>query len=323
MNNFKQISKKIKVLTIDNPRDPKKIKWYNIINPEKKEIKYLKENFDFEDKHLQASLSKHISQRPIVHRGKNYIFIILHFPVLGPNKQIIPGEIEFFVGHGFLISLHDGKTKALNNFFNYCREDTIFLESYNLESSAILLYEILEKLIKDSYELLDKNNVEINELEEIIFSQKQKIITAQLLKLKRNIINIRRIIQNHKNIMKKLTEMKSSLVSQNKIFNYYDSLAIHSERIWEFSETQKEIIDSLQDTSDSISSYRINNIMKTLTVVSIILMPLNLIASMLGMNLNPNPLRTSEGLNDFFITSAIMIIVGLILLLFFRKKRWL
>lgn len=323
MKNFEQISRKIKAITIDNPRDPKKIKWYNIINPGDKEIKYLKKEFNFKDKYLQASLKKITAQRPMIYQGEDYLFVILHFPVLNKEQQIVPGEIEFFIGHGYLITLHDGKTKALDDFFNYCQKDTIFLESYNLESSAILLYEILEKLIQDSYELLDKNNIEISEVEDIIFSQKQKIITAQLLKLKRNIINIRRIVQNHKNIMKKLTEMKSSLVSEEKIITYYDNLAIHSQRIWEFSETQKEIIDSLHDTSESITSDKINNIMKTLTIVSVILMPLNLIASMLGMNLNPNPLKSLSGIFDFIVISSVMIFLAIIMLIFFRKKKWL
>ncbi|MFA5644341.1 MAG: magnesium transporter CorA family protein [Patescibacteria group bacterium] len=322
MKKIKQLSKKIRVITIDNPKGAGKIEWYNIFNPEKKEIDYLKKKFSFDDKHLKSSLTKVSAQRPMIYQGKNYLFLIMHFPVL-INGRISPGEIEFFIGHGFLITLHDGKTKSLDNFFDYCQKESIFLESYQLESSAILLYEILEKLIQDSYELLDKNNIEINKVEKIIFSQKQKIITSQLLLLKSNIINIRRTVQNHKNIMKKLTEMKSSLVPTKKIISYYDLLAEHSQRIWEFSEIQKEIIESLHDTSESIMSYRINNIMKTLTVVSVILMPLNLIASMLGMNMEPNPLKTNSGLLYLIYVVIIMLFLASVMLIFFKKKKWL
>lgn len=315
MKNFEQISKKIQVLTIDNPRQPSSIKWYNIVNPEKKEIDYLKKKFNFKDKHLEASLVRISAQRPMIFEEKDYVFIILHFPVV-EKGQVIPGEIEFFVGHGYLITLHDNKIKTLNNFCEYCKNDSVFLESYSLESSAVLLYEILEKLIQDSYALLDKNNIEINKLEKGIFESEQEVITSQLLILKRNIINIRRIVQNHKNIMKKLTEMKSSLVSKEQIMKYYGTLAEHSERIWEFSDTQKEIIDSLQNTSESISDNKTNNIMKTLTVLSAILMPMNLLATILGMNLNP-------GTYPFYSVIVSMIIMAIVLLIFFRKKRWL
>ena len=211
----------------------------------------------------------------------------------------------------------------LNDFFDYCKKDSALLESYFSESSGILLYEILERLIQDSYALLDQNSIEISKTEDKIFSQKQEIITSQLLTLKRNIINIRRIIQNHTNIMKKLSEMKSSLVPQKQITKYYDNLAEHSQRIWEFSDIQKEIIESLYDTNESISNYRTNNIMKTLTVVSAILMPLNLIASVLGMNMDPNPLKTTSGVHYLITVVIIFFFLISLMLVFFRKKKWL
>ncbi|PKM91370.1 hypothetical protein CVU82_02120 [Candidatus Falkowbacteria bacterium HGW-Falkowbacteria-1] len=320
MPKFLKISKKITKVTIDNPKLPKKIEWYNILDPEKKEISFLKKEFNFDDKHLEASLVKMTAQRPMIYNGKNYLFIIMHFPVL-EKGQIVPSEIEFFVGHGFLVTLHDNKTKALKEFIEQCSEDKIFPESYKYESSAILLYEILEKLIQDSYTLLDENNIEISNVEKNIFENKQSEITSQLLILKRNIINIRRIIQNHKNIMKKLTEMESTLVPQEQIKNYYDNLAEHSQRIWEFSEIQKEIIESLHDTSESVSSYRINNIMKTLTIVSVIIMPLNLFINLFGMNFNPSP--PEENIKLFMNIILISSLSGLLLLLFFKKKKWL
>lgn len=322
MKKNSQISSKIQMVTIDNPKTPGKIEWYNILNPGKNEINYLKKQFDFEEKHLEASLTRVSAQRPMIYQGKDYLFIILHFPA-SANGKIVPGEIEFFIGHGLLISLHDGKTKALNDFFEFCKKDSVFLESYFSESSAVLLYEILNKLIQDSYLLLDKNSIDINTTEDKIFSQKQEVITSQLLTLKRNIINIRRIIQNHSNVMKKLSEMKSSLVPQKQIERYYDILAEHSQRIWEFSEIQKEIIDSLHDTNESISNYRTNNIMKTLTVVSAVLMPLNLIASVLGMNMDPNPLKTASGMNYLINVLTIFGFLLMIMLIFFRKKKWL
>ena len=318
--NFEKISKKISKITIDNPSLPRKVEWYNILDPEKKEITYLKKKFGFDDKHLELSLVNITTQRPMIYSGKNYLFITLHFPVMD-NGKVLPGEIEFFIGHGFLITLHDGKTKALKEFFKYCQDEQIFSESYKLESSAILLYEILEKLIQDSYSLLDENNIEISRVEKSIFENRLQETTSQLLTLKRNIINIRRIIQNHKNIMKKLTEMESSLDPQEQIKNYYDILAEHSQRIWEFSDIQKEIIESLHDTSESVSSYRINNIMKTLTIVSVIVMPLNLFINLFGMNFNPSP--PEENIQLFLEIIVWSSLAGLLMLLFFKKKKWL
>ncbi len=320
MGKFKQISKKIKLVEIDNPKIKGDIKWYNISDPQKKEIEYLKKEFSFDEKHLEASMVEISSQRPMIYRGSNYLFVILHFPVT-EKGQIVPSEIEFFIGHGFLVTLHDKKIKALNDFFESCKDNSIFLESYKLESSSILLYEILEKLIENSYSLLDENNIEINEIEKKIFSQEQKIVTSELLRLKSNIINIRRIVQNHKNIMKSLTEMKSSLVPPKQLKGYYEILLEHSHRIWEFSDIQKERIESLHHTSESIMSYKINTIIKTLTIFSVILMPLNLFVNLFGMNLAPSPIESN--LVSFIWIITAIIFLSLIMMLFFKKKKWL
>ena len=305
---------------IDNPKIKKDLSWYNIVNPEKKEINFLKENFNFSEKHLDLSLTTTIAQRPAIYKGDDYLFIILHFPIM-VNGKIEPGEIEFFMSHKLLITLHNGKIEALNNFFKKLSEDKIFSETYKYESSTILLYEILEALISDSFKLLDENNIEITKVENDIFASKQKPITEKLLTLKRSIINIRRIVQNHKNIMKKLSEMKSSLVPQEQIRSYYDTLAEHSQRIWEFSEIQKEIIESLHQTSESITSYRINNIMKTLTVVSVLIMPLNLFVNLFGMNVDPSPMQANTPL---FINIILTItIMAIFFLMLFKRKKWL
>jgi magnesium transporter len=320
MNNVKKISKKINKIMIDNPEIKKELDWYNVLNPEKKEIKYLKKNFGFSEKHLELSLTTAVSQRPAIHKGEDYLFIILHFPVMIDGK-IEPGEIEIFMSHKLLVTLHDGKTEALTKFFRKLSEDQIFSESYKYESSTVLLYEILQALIEESFHLLDQNNIEITKIENYIFASRQKPITQKLLTLKRSIINIRRIVQNHENIMKKLSEMESSLVPQEQIRSYYDTLAEHSQRIWEFSEIQKEIIESLHQTSESITSYRINNIMKTLTVVSVLIMPLNLFVNLFGMNVDPSPMQANTPLFINIITTVA--VMAIILLLFFKKKKWL
>ena len=318
---YKKISKNIEQLIIDNPKTPnKEVVWLNITNPGKKDLEFLRKKYNFDPKHLQASSAEVVAQRPKVNRGKNYLFMILHFPVF-EKESVIAGEIEFFIGHGYLITLHNN-VKSLNSFFNECKKDSYSLLSYKFESSAILLYELLEKLITDCFTLLDKNSITISQAEEVIFSQEQKKAVSQILSLKRNIINIRKIMQNHKNVLTRLTDMESSLVPKEKIKKYYFALIGHSKRIWEILESQKEMIDALHETNESMLNYRISDIMKTLTIFSVMVFPLTLLAAIFGMN-------TLEGMpfvetaNGFWLIIAVMLIGCLGMLLFFERKRWL
>lgn len=322
MPNYKKTSDNIQQVIIDNPKTPNdRLEWINITTAGRKEFEYLRKRFNFDLSDLQAASAKTISQRPRLKKTDDYVFLILHFPVFR-DKKIVPEEIEFFLGHGYLVTVHSNRLKELNEFFSYCKKDGNSLLAYKFESSAILLYELLHKLMISCYGILDQNSIAINSVEKVIFEEEQKQAVTEILQLRRNIINLRKIMQNHKNIMKRLMQMESTLVPQEDIKKYYNKLIDHSKRIWENLENQKEIIEVLHDTNASLLNYRISDIMKTLTIFSVLLYPLTLLASIFGMN-------TTSGMpfigtvNGFWIVIVVMITSSLGLLLFFERKKWL
>lgn len=321
MANNKKISDNIQEVIINNPKTQnKQLEWLNINNAGKKEMEFLRKRYNFELVDLQASSSKIISQRPRVRRNDDYVFLILHFPVLR-NKMILPEEIEFFIGHGFLVSIHNN-FKEVNELFNYCKKDEDSFLAYKMESSTILLYEILEKLIHSCYDLLDQNSISINNVEKLIFEEDQRKAVAEILILRRNVVNLRKVMQNHKNIMKKLMQLESSIVPGEDIKKYYNRLIEHTKRIWENLENQKEIIEVMHDTNASLLNYKISDIMKTLTIFSVIVFPLTLLAAIFGMNtMNGMPFVNSP--NGFWIIIAVMFTGCMIMLLIFEKKKWL
>src|SRR5574344_1431202 len=151
MPKISKISNKIQEIQIDNPKTKSNsLTWLSIINAEKKEIDYLRRKFNFNISHLKASIATVFAQRPMVEDEDKYVFVILHFPTF-KGDRIVPGEIEFFISHGYLVTLHNGNLKSLNDFFEYCKKNPEQLLSFNNESSSILLYELLSRLIKDSF----------------------------------------------------------------------------------------------------------------------------------------------------------------------------
>ena len=317
-----KISDKIQEIKIDNPKTKGYfLNWINVSNAGKAEIDYLRHKFGFNIEHLQASIATVFAQRPMVENEKDYLFLILHFPTFKDDK-IVPGEIEFFIGHGYLITLHNGNLKPLNDFFAYCKKNPNLLLSYENESSSILLYELLSRLIKDCYNILDQNSVNINEAEEIIFSGSQKHAVSKILELRRNIINIRKIMQNHTNVLKHLQEMKSSSVPHESIQKHYEDLAEHSKRIWDILDIQKEMVEVLNDTNESLLNDKMNGIMKTLTIFSVLVLPLNLLAGIFGMNTIKN-MPFIDNPYGFWIIMGIMLLGLITLLSVFTKKKWL
>jgi magnesium transporter len=340
MSKYIKISSNIQQITIDNPRTTnEKLVWVDICDAGKKELEYLRKNYNFDLAHLQASTAKSVAQRPMIAQNENYLFMILHFPVfqLAPVENtkhkaktedqyakhcIAAGEIDFFIGNGYLITLHNNNVKILSEFFNLCKKDSDSLLAYKFESSAILLYELLEKLMLSCFPLLDQNSVEIAKAEEIIFEQEQKKAVSYILSLRHNIINFRKIMQSHKNIIKQLMDIKSGLVPEQKIKPYYNELLGHSKRVWEILENQKEMIEVLNGTNESLLNYRLSDIMKTLTIFSVIVFPLTLFAAVFGMNITGS-MPFIDNSNGFWIIISIMLTGCLCMLLFFEKKKWL
>jgi len=321
MSNYKKISTNIERIQIINPQTNKKLIWLNVINAGKKELEYLDKHYGFNLQHLHASRAKATSQRPILSQENKYLFLILHFPVFS-NSVIVPAEIDFFVGHGYLVTCHNGNLATLSDFFSLCKKDVNSTLTYRYESSAILLYELLEKLMSNCFSILDSNSITIAKVEEIIFAQKQKEGVAQILSLRHNIINFRKIMQNHKNIIKVLAQMESSIIPAEQIKKFYYSLIEQTKRLWEILENQKEMVEVLNSTNESLLNYRISDIMKTLTIFSVIVFPLTLLAAIFGMNIMGGmPLLHTQ--NGFWIVIFVMLAGCMGMLLFFEKKKWL
>jgi magnesium transporter len=323
MSNYKKISKNIHQVNIDNPNTiGGELTWLNITNPGKTEIQYLRQNkkYNFALVHLQASSTKATAQRPLVEKNNDYLFLILHFPIMR-NGSIISTEIEFFIGKDYVVTLHDN-IKTLNDFFSTCKKDGERLLSTKYESTAILLYEILEKLMNDTYQILDSMNITMKNVEKLIFEQETKKAVSNILSLRRNIINTRSIMQSHKNIIKKLTQTETELVDDAEIRKYYFTLLELSKRIWESLENQKEMIEILNNTNESLMNFNISDVMKTLTIFSVIVFPLTLFAAIFSMKLeNGMPFHNTP--YNFWIIIGLMLIGGLVMLLFFKKKKWL
>jgi magnesium transporter len=324
MPQYKQISSNIQKVAITQTGKPnKKLVWLNIANAGKNEIEYLRKNHKFSLSHLQSASAKVSAQRPTFEYNEEgrYLFIILHFPFL-KNGNIAAGEIDFFMKKGLLATIHNNNLPALNDFFNLCKKDGDSLISAKYGSAAVLLYELLKKLMHGCYNLLDENSLKIIEIEDLVFSGKQRETISGIYDLRRNIINFRKIIQNHKNILKKKMEKQTSSAPNEIIRKFYGELIDDIKTIWEILDNQKEMVEVLKDTDESLVSNRLSEIIKTLTIFSVIVFPLTLLAAIFGMNTTKSmPFIETE--NGFWWIIAIMLSASLGMLLFFKKKKWL
>lgn len=302
----------IKVLSTKN------LSWVNVTKPGEKEIKYLKKKFNFHSLDLKDCLPP--LQRPKLEVRPNYLFMILLFPVFNRRtKEIYPSEIDFFISEDTLVTVHSNKHLTLVDFFKICQKKS-YQEKYLFGSPAILLYEILNRLLLSCYPMLNHINLDIDQIKKQIFGSYEKKIVREILIIKSNIVIFRKTIQAHKNVIKKLIINASQFFSTAKLNIYLDALVEHTREIWDLLEGYKESINALHETNESLISYRLNEIMKLLTIISVIMLPAALIANLFGMNTPGLPFVKIPF--AFWIVFFIMLLISLGMIRCFKKKGW-
>lgn len=293
--------------------------WVNIKNPTSKEIIYLKKNFNFHILNLEDCLSTF--QRPKIDEYSDHLFIVLHFPVFDYQKRILKSsEVDIFIGLNYLITLSDSYLKPLNILFEKCLEEKNDCAEIFQKGPGYLLYKIINKLTDDCFPILDKIAFNIENIEDQIFKGQTRKMVEEISIVKRNILNYRKIIEPQRAVIADLESNGKEFLPSN-LDIYFDDILDHIEKIWYTLENYKELIDGLQETNESLISHKINDVMKILTIFSVILLPLTLLSGIYGMNLKFLPL--AEHPLSFWIILIFMIIIVSGMLYYFKRKKWL
>ncbi|MFA5076299.1 MAG: magnesium transporter CorA family protein [Patescibacteria group bacterium] len=295
------------------------LRWFNVTKNSAEEINYLKSNFSFHSLDLQDCLPP--NQRPKLVERQEYIFMILLFPVYNrKTKEIKPVEIDLFISHNLLVTVHDNQLAPIRELFSHCQKNKAFREEIFSQGVSSILYEILNRLLNYCFPMLVHINNDIEEAENKIFNRQGHGMIIEISNIKRNIVNFRRAMQAHKNVIKKLVEATSRFFVNVKLNVYYSNLIDVSKEIWDLLENNRETINALHETQQSLSSYRLNQVIKALTIISVVMLPVHLVAFIFSMDAIYTPIVGSP--YDFWIILGIMIVVAGSLLTAFRKKGW-
>jgi magnesium transporter len=301
----------------------RKLTWLNITNTSEQEINYLKKKFKFNQLDLNDSYAHKHAERPKINFRPDYIFLILLFPVYNrQTREIKPAEIDIYITKDHLITLHYNRLQPFKDFFQSCLDKKLYKENYLNQSPAMLLYEILDQLYQSIYPMIDHLSLNIDNIEKNMFLAKERQMVTEILIIKRNIVYFRKIMQVHKNILKKMCTQHSI------VFNYkenhpifYNDLLDYTKNIWDLLENYQQTINALEDTNNALVTFKLNDIMRTLTIFSVIVFPLTLMAAIFGMNTSFMPIVGHP--YDFWIILSIMGTATLLMFLYFKHKKWI
>jgi magnesium transporter len=294
------------------------VRWLNIERPREADREWLAKEFGFHPLAIEDVASR--NQRPKLDAYDDYLFIVLHFPIYDKaTKRLLTDEMDIFVGPGFLITLPDRPLPAIASLFERYAQNDELRESVFSKGTGYLLYKIVDTGVDASFPMLRRMGEKLDQLEDDIFEGRSAEIVRDISEAKQEIINFRRIVRPMRAVLRDLERTKQRYLA-DELDIYFDDITDAAERIWDVLENDKEVVEALEDSNESVLSHRLNDSLRVLTAVSVMLLPLTLIASIFGMNVEV----PGEGnLGAFWAVMGFMAVLLALLLLFFRRRGYL
>jgi magnesium transporter len=294
--------------------------WVQLDSPRSEEAHELAQRFGWHPLDIEDVLSKR--QRPKIdeYADEGYLFVVLHFPVYDKAVQRLnAAELDVFVGHDYLVTLPNVELLPVTRLFLRCEEDEALRDQLFSKGSGYLLYHILDDLFDYCFPILDKIGHKLDSIEDDMFEGRAEDVVRDISNVKQEIISYRKIIKPERATLRVLERQVERFLPE-ELELYFDDIVDASERIWDLLDNFKEVIEGLESTNESVISHRQNDILRILTVFSVVLLPLTLITGIFGMNVKFPGFETQQA---WWGILAGMVVVLAGLLGFFRYKRWL
>jgi magnesium transporter len=258
--------------------------------------------------------------QPKVEPFPDYFYLIVHGIKPGQTgpDNFVTKELDGFLGPNYLVTFHTERFRSIKGVKQQIRASTFACR----RGPAYLLHQILDNIIDLYMPIVDAFDLEINELEDRVFQMRKSdnVILEEIMDLRRSVARMRRISARQLEVLYRISHGEFPQIPEN-VLPFYRDVHDHLLRISDLSENYRDLVGSLFDIHFSVVANRTNDVMKTLAVLSAIILPLSLIAGIYGMNFEYMPeLKSPIG---YFATLGVMALVAVILLVYFWRRGWI
>ncbi len=294
--------------------------WINIERPDATDVEALRRIYPYiHPLNLEDVLSP--IERPKIDDDPDYLFVVLLLPLWDAVSRLTrASEVDFFVGRGYVVTVHDGVLKPLERLFESCKDDEEARHKLLGSGASHAFYVMLDHLFDYLFPILRRVDGNIHVIEDAIFTKDDRQIIRDIALLRRDIIALRRIIRQQVPILENLERVDRKIIHED-LDEYFGDIVDHLYRARDIIDEDAEIIAGLSDTADTLLSHRLNGVMRILTVFSVIMLPLTFISSVYGMNISGLPFADHP--QSFWIVNGFMLVTAAVMLIYFRRRKWL
>jgi magnesium transporter len=305
-------------------QDPHGLLWVDFAaTPPQEDAPILLDTFGFHPLAVDDALQE--SHIPKVDDWGDYLYIALHAVVFdrdaADDDHVDTLELDVFLGKHYLVTHHDQPIAAVDRVWNGWQRDERHLKG----GADHLLYELADGVVADYMTVVDEIDEAIDRLEDEVFDKPTSHTLERIFRIKRAVLNLRRVISPQREVLNKLARDDYPVIdAKDRV--YFRDVYDHLVRLYDINESLRDLVGGALDTYLSVINNRMNEIMKTLTIVTTLFMPISFAAGFFGMNFfQPveDSLRGWSTSPTFILAVLVMIAAPVGMYLWIRRKGWM
>lgn len=314
------------------------LSFINVTKPTDFEMKFLKNTYYFNPLNLEDYMHK--TQIPKIENHKKYDLIVLRFPLFSENvpqdshqygvyipifhaannkkRRIMSSYVNFFISKEYIVVLHDGLLPQINRIFSLCQKTLRNRTEYMSQGSSFLVYKIIDALVDDCFPPINELTSTIDKIDRDLENKQSQKTLEEISATRRNLVVFHTMI---KPILPLFHQLKSG---DHKELNgtmqpFWGNILDHLQKIMDRVEDNQELIEGISESNESLLSSHSNQIIKVLTIFSAVILPLNLLASIYGMNVK---LPFADDPFIFWQLILLMAFTTVSMIIAFTYKKW-
>ncbi len=295
--------------------DPAARLWVDLLEPGMEDYDLIRTAFGFHPLALEDC--HHTIQRPKVDDYGENLFLVFHGLNLNEGADPLDMlELDSFLGSNFLVTIRYGRLFSIREIMDRIAKNPELLR----KGPDFVYYAVVDRMVDYYFDLMDRLDEEVDALEERLLTRADRESLHRILDLKRRIMALRRVAGPQREIMNQLARGDYPLIQEQHRY-YFRDVYDHLLRIADSLDAFRDMVGSAMDTYLSQISNRTNDIMKVLSIIATIMLPLSLITGYFGMNFQVMPWLHDP--HAIYVLTGLMVLLAGLMLAYFRKKGWM
>jgi len=290
--------------------------WVDLADPTPEETSILSTVFGFHELAIEDAVS--VTHHPKIETYESYVYMILHgIDFNAAQSRFATHDTDFFIGPRYLVTVHDGKTRSISQIRGLCGKASFFLD----EGPLALTHRIIEAMVGHYRPEIEKLTDKLDRLEQAVVERPSPEHMKVILSIKRDVASLRRIVHPQRDVVSRLARRELPMVTESLAYRFrdvYDSLV----RLTDEAVYFQDRISGLLDAHLSSMSNRLSQVMKMLTLIATLFMPMTMLTGLYGMNVHLPQLPGGPDMQFWWVMGGLST-TGIGMVVFFVTRKWL